>query len=181
MDEELKPAASLLASRKVNDQFQIWYNRVDGQDVIKQLMLLIAGVEVEYTENGNAVLKESSNSIMSLDGATKLHVLLRTLINPVTTLTRFSETDINHHTMVVSNELRIWFNLNYHKYGMDKDFVQTLNTTLDVTVHAQLERSLLGKEAEYVSIEHSRREEKGRLQQETRDLRKSRPMGAFNQ
>jgi len=170
-------AASLLAPRKANDSFHIWYNRVDGREVIKELMLLIAGVEVEYTQNGNAVLKPTSDKIMSLEGATKLHVLLRTLINPVTTLTRFSEEDINHHTAVVSNELRIWLNLHYYQYEMDKGFVQTLNSTLDVTIHSQLERSLKGQEAEYVSIDHQRREEKGKMRQEITDSRKNKQEG----
>jgi len=161
-----------LLPRKHFGSDQVWFNRVDGKEVIRELMLQIAGVEVRYTENGNVELVSGSHQIMTLEGASKLHTLLRTLINPVTSLTQFNEKDINFHTRRVSDELAVWFVKNYETYGINRSYVPVILSGLGVAIHAQLKRSLNGKEAEWVSAEHSRVREEGRMEQKVSDTRK---------
>lgn len=169
--EEAAYSTTSLIPRRTSDDKEIWFNRVDGREVVKELMRLIAGVEIEYTQNGNTIIKQSDYARMTLEGASALHVLLRTLINSVTSLTQFSEAQVNHHTFSVTTELMVWLTLNYKRYGMSRDYVIPLITSLGVTINAQLNRAFNGKEAEWVSMTHVRREEHGKLEQSVRGAR----------
>lgn len=133
-------------SKRADDNIVIFRKRAEKEDFISALMRDAAGVIVEFTEEGQVAFKVGENSIVNVKGATKIFNFLRSNINVVTTLTNWTENEINIRTRQVMEAFTVFAYTDFREIGIEKSYIPILIEGLMTSIKAQLNMAKNGME-----------------------------------
>ena len=143
MREESQEPYNFLGSSRSDGEVLV-IKRVENDELIAEIVRNAAGVEIVTTETGDLVMKETEHQIMNIKGAKKLYFNLRMVLNPITTLTKWTEVQINQHVTNTVHSFIKWVYVNWKTYGIKKEDRDQLIDKYRVAVHAKFCQSLNG-------------------------------------
>lgn len=134
---EMADVPPQVLSKRADDNIVIFRKRAEKEDFLSALMRDAAGVIVEFTEEGQVAFKLGENSVVNVIGATRIFNFLRANINVITTLTNWTENEVNIRTQQVMYAFTLFIYLDFRENGMSRTYIPIFVEGVTTSVKAQ--------------------------------------------